>query len=223
MTYIFLALIVYLISAIPFGWVWTKLFTGKNLRESGSGNIGTANTMRVSKPLGVLTLICDAAKAWISYAAVVAIMPYLPQIAMPDHAVRICVVGIAVIAHCFPVYLKFHGGKGIATIFGGFLLISPIVAIFGLGVYLAVALATRMSALGSVCAVVFGSIFAVFYTHSAAAGWLAVMLMGLITWLHRGNLQRIANGTENKLPRKSILLIAAGTIAIAAAAVLIIL
>src|SRR5215475_4910310 len=124
----------YLLGSIPFGLILAKILGGKDVRKSGSGNIGATNVTRVAGPAaGILTLLLDAAKG----AAAV----WLTGRFSEQSAATIMLAGIAaLVGHCFPVWLKFKGGKGVATALGVFLALAPLAALGGLLFFLIVVL-----------------------------------------------------------------------------------
>src|SRR5277367_3802076 len=130
----FLALFVagYFLGSIPFGLLLAKLFGAADLRRQGSGNIGAANVIRVAGPLpGILTLVFDACKG---VAAVLLAARFTEQ-----NATAMMLAGLgALLGHCFTVWLKFKGGKGVATALGLFLGLSPAAALAALGIFLLV-------------------------------------------------------------------------------------
>src|SRR6202140_3267399 len=125
-TLIAIPIVAYLLGSIPFGLLLTKLFGGGDVRQAGSGNIGATNVARVVGPLpGILTLLLDSAKG--------AVAVWLAARSSNDSAMWMVIAALAaLIGHCFPVWLKFRGGKGVATAAGGFLVLSP-AALLGSG------------------------------------------------------------------------------------------
>src|SRR6516162_4415631 len=118
-----LVFVAYLLGSIPFGLILTKLFGGKDIRQHGSGNIGATNVSRVAGPVaGILTLLFDAAKGGVAV--------WLAGRLTGCSASSMIAAGIAaLLGHCFPVWLKFKGGKGVATALGVFLILSPAAAL----------------------------------------------------------------------------------------------
>src|SRR5262250_2995606 len=143
---LFLIAMAYLLGSIPFGLMLTKIFGGKDVRKSGSGNIGATNVARIVGPAaGILTLLLDTAKG---AAAVWLAGRYTEQ-----NAAAIMLAGIAaLLGHCFPAWLKFKGGKGVATALGVFVMLSPLAALGGVLFFLIVVLVWRYVSLGSVSA-----------------------------------------------------------------------
>ncbi|MHB8875336.1 MAG: glycerol-3-phosphate 1-O-acyltransferase PlsY [Myxococcaceae bacterium] len=183
----------YLAGSVPFGVVITRMLGRADPRESGSGNIGATNVARVAgKKLGVLVLLLDASKGAVPVLVAIRLLPESPWI----HAG----VGLAAfLGHVFPVWLRFHGGKGVATALGVFGVLLPLAAVFGFVVYAAIFLTTRVASLaslaGSVVAV--GSSFFIGRPREYSA--LAGVLLLLILFTHRGNIGRILKRKELKL------------------------
>src|SRR5260370_19619173 len=127
----------YFLGSIPFGLVLAKLLAGSDIRKSGSGNIGATNVARVVGPsAGILTLVLDVAKG----AAAV----WLAGRFTEQSSAAMTVAGVAVLlGHCFPVWLKFKGGKGVATALGVFLMLAPLAALGSLFVFIVVSVAWR--------------------------------------------------------------------------------
>ena len=195
--------VAYLLGAVPNGFLIAKA-KGIDIRKVGSGNIGATNVYRsVSKPLGILTFVLDALKGAIpalwfpvqaAHCAQAPLPPWLPLL----------FGGLAIAGHTWPIYLKFKGGKGVATSAGALIGIAP--AATGIGVLCwAFALVTlRYMSLASIIAAV----------AVPAAGWwlyradglalpIALTALGaLIIWRHKGNIQRLMNGSENRFEFK---------------------
>jgi glycerol-3-phosphate acyltransferase PlsY len=190
---IFLA--AYFCGSIPFGLLLGKLFGATDVRKTGSGNIGATNVARsVGLPAGILTLLLDAAKG----AAPV----WLARHYFPEHAALQILAGLAALAgHCFPVWLKFHGGKGVATAAGVFLVLCLPAAVAALLIFAIVAGFWRYISLASVSAAAAMPllIYLLWAPHfappiSVTVGSLAAAL--LIVYKHDANLQRLVEGRE---------------------------
>ena len=197
--YLVTAVVSYLLGSIPFGYLLVRIFTGDDVRVSGSGNIGATNVARKSPLLGVATLLLDAGKG---LAAVLFASNFFDG---PHHHLMMTMAAFfAVCGHLFPVWLKFHGGKGVATSLGAFALLTPKSILCMVGIFLLVAIAFRYVSLGSI------AVAAAFPLLVWALGEyrepleLAVILMVslLVIWKHRQNIGRLATGTESKLGRK---------------------
>lgn len=195
--YKFLFLIaVYFICAIPFGLVLTKLFLKKDIRETGSGNIGATNVVRVAgKKLGALTLLLDGSKG----ALMVIMARFLFDQASYLHLFLVLVSIVAVIGHIYPVYLNFKGGKGVATALAVLLALDPIVGFLSVVIWIIFFLIYRVSAIASLCAV-FSSLFiSIYYNAPFSENILCIVLFVLILFRHKENIQRLLKGEEKKM------------------------
>ncbi len=187
------AIIGYLLGSIPFGVVLTRLAGTQDLRSIGSGNIGATNVLRTgNKGLAAATLLGDMLKG--TAAVIIAGSLWGPNAAM--------LAGLgAFLGHLFPIWLKFKGGKGIATYIGVLLgLFWPAAAMFG-AVWLATAFTTRYSSLSALIAAFVTPIFLWFFGHPALASLFAVMTL-ISFWTHRENIKRLQAGTEGKIGQK---------------------
>jgi glycerol-3-phosphate acyltransferase PlsY len=187
----------YLLGSIPFGLALAKLFAGSDIRKSGSGNIGATNVARVVGPAaGILTLVLDVAKG---AAAVWLAGRYSEQ-----NSTALMLAGVfALLGHCFPVWLGFKGGKGVATALGVFLMLSPLAALSALLVSILVSVAWRYVSLGSVSAAAAMPLLMYFLWAPGHAPPLVVdfgtlFAAALIIFKHDANLQRLVDGTEPK-------------------------
>lgn len=190
----FIALAIgYVAGSIPFGLLLAQVFGQGDIRKIGSGNIGATNVLRTGrKDLAVLTLLLDAAKAgltgWLVQYYMGAPFGYLAAAA-------------ALIGHCYPVWLKFKGGKGVATFFGGlFALVWPI-GIVAAVVWLGTAFLTRLSSLGALLACVVSTIVGVFFLPQTA-GVMVGFMSAVIILRHRENIGRLMRGEESKIGKK---------------------
>jgi acyl phosphate:glycerol-3-phosphate acyltransferase len=182
--------VAYLIGSVPFGVILTRLAGAGDVRRIGSGNIGATNVLRTGrKGLALATLAFDMLKgalpAWLAYR-------YLG----PDMAV---VAGLgAVLGHCFPVWLKFQGGKGVATAAGVVIALTPMVAAIAIGIFVLVVLATRYVSLASMLGAIAAAPGAYLLGYVQAAE-LYLLLALIIVLKHAGNIHRLARGTESRL------------------------
>ena len=188
--------IAYLIGGVPFGWILYRLVKGKDIRSVGSGNIGATNVGRAAgSGIGAATLILDAAKG----AAAVSL-----GVAATGEPVWGAAAGVgAVLGHCFPVYLGFRGGKGVATGCGAFLLLSPPASytamMIALGTFGAALALTRMVSVGSMIgAIAFPLAARALGAPLDVALWSAAA-SALIILRHHGNLRRILKGEERRI------------------------
>ena len=195
-------LISYLLGSIPFGYLIVRAKEDADVRASGSGGTGATNvSRRAGKSAGILTLLLDAAKG----ALAVIIARWLLG---GDASLQWWLAGaafVAVLAHCFPVWLGFHGGKGVATGVGVFLALSPLALVGSALVFILIVAVTRYISLGSIMAA--GAFpFFLWLSHNYfvrpsnfnAAFVAAVACCVLIIFMHRANIQRLLQGTESK-------------------------
>lgn len=182
----------YLSGSVPFGVLLTASLAGVDVRQQGSGNIGATNVARVAgKKLGALVLALDALKGALPVLLGVWLAPEMEW-------VHVAIGSAAFLGHVFPVWLRFKGGKGVATALGVMLVVLPISALIGFGTWLAVMAATRLSSVGSLlgATLAIGSSFLL-------QGPLAYSVLGLglllaMLWTHRANLRRLSKRQENQ-------------------------
>lgn len=185
----------FLVGSIPFGVLLAKLFGLADPRTIGSGNIGATNMLRTgNKKVALLTLLFDGLKGALPVLFVSCTLRGGP-------ALEAAALLGAVLGHCFTPWLKFKGGKGVATALGGILALSLVIGAGVCAVWLAVALLTRYVSLASVVAGVSMAIFSAFLIGQSATCLLALVGL-LILFKHRPNLQRLRAGTEPKLGAK---------------------
>jgi len=187
----------YLIGSIPFGILLAKLFGVVDVRKAGSGNIGATNVARVAGPLpGIFTLVLDGVKG----AAAV----WLAARFANESALWMTVAGLsALLGHCFPVWLRFRGGKGVATAAGMFLALCWPAALGAIGVFILVVLFSRFVSLGSVSAAAAMPllIYLLWAPHHApppAITFGAFAAAMLVVYKHDANIQRLVEGREPK-------------------------
>ena len=193
----------YLLGAVPFGLVITRLAGLGDIREIGSGNIGATNVLRTGrKDLALATLLLDSGKGAIAvvlcglYAGVIDRSPLFGVSVFP-----VVAGAAAFLGHCFPLWLGFKGGKGVATFFGTLIAISPLIALASGLVWALTALIFRMSSLAGLSAAVAAPITSIFVGPAAIAPYLALMTI-LIFWRHKENISRLMQGTEPKIGSK---------------------
>ena len=228
--YIAIAVVSYLLGSIPFGFLLVRLFTGSDVRGIGSGNIGATNVARTGrKGLAIATLVLDALKGMLAvhlsmaYAAwwvlkhstngaTVTDSHFVIWPAVADvHSLAVVVQAgalaalFAVIGHMFPVWLKFKGGKGVATGLGVFVALAPRAVLIVLVVFIAIVAVSRFVSLGSIIA---AALFPFAFWLTAGHGFspltftFACLIAMLIVIKHKQNIGRLVTGTENKLGRK---------------------
>ncbi|MEO1923275.1 MAG: glycerol-3-phosphate 1-O-acyltransferase PlsY [Nautiliaceae bacterium] len=194
-------LIAYLVGGIPFGYIIAKYFAGINIKEHGSGNIGATNVLRVlkeknpikAKKLAAITLFLDAFKG----AAVI----------LAAKAVGVCdatlwtIAVLAVIGHCFSPFLKFEGGKGVATTLGVMLVLIPKAAIVGLIVWFIMAKTVKISSLSSLVGILAGIASAyILYPDISIQSYAPLWIIAFIViYKHKENIYRLITGQEKRV------------------------
>lgn len=182
----------YLLGGIPFGYLLVRLKTGQDVRQVGSGNIGATNVMRgYGMAAGLATLLLDAAKG---YAAV-----WLAARLSGHSALWMSAAAMAVIAgHAFPIYLRFQGGKAVASFVGAFLYLAPLPVAATAIVFAIVVWRSRYVSLGSIIGAATFPLAVFLLQHPSAPVLLAAIGGGaFIIWRHKSNIQRLRAGTEN--------------------------
>ena len=183
--------IAWLIGGIPFGLIIVRLMTGSDIREAGSGNIGATNVLRTAGPLpGVLTLLLDAAKGFFAV--------WLADRLSGGSVLWMSLAALAVLlGHAFPVWLKFQGGKSVASFIGAFAYLTPLPLVAVLLLFVMVVAWTRHLSFGSVIA---AGLFPIACWMILHPDWpvlfAAVGAAVLIVWRHRDNIERIRAGNE---------------------------
>ena len=207
------ALMGYLLGSIPFGLVLTKLAGLGDIRTIGSGNIGATNVLRTGrKDLALATLLLDAGKAGLAYLIASSATQYLVHNHVPlglqvdlwttAQTVGLCAGAAAFIGHCYPVWLGFKGGKGVATFIGLLLAAMWPVGLAFAVIWLLTAALFRMSSLAGLVATAATPAIA-WWLDPTGAGWIITGILALIIfWRHRVNIQRIVAGTEPKIGKK---------------------
>ena len=209
-TYIIVAVIAYLIGSINFSIILSKKMAGFDIREKGSGNAGTTNMLRsVGKKAPIITLICDILKGVVSILIAVLAGKIIKNL---DNALLVQLAGIfVIIGHTFPVFFKFKGGKGIATALGVLLMINWQIGLICLIFALVLMALTKMVSVGSIAAAILFPILVAFIDQNyivptSNSNWsylvFSIIVSLLVIFNHRANVQRILNGTENRLSFK---------------------
>ena len=216
------AILAYLLGSIPFGYLLVRALHGADVRTTGSGNIGATNVARTSPALGLLTLVLDALKgasavllalavsrgnmnpAWASSSGLVhQTWAYVP----PSLATRATLAALfAVSGHIFPVWLRFRGGKGVATAVGAFLLLAPAASLAVLAVFVTIALLSRYISLGSILSAAAFPLL-VWWLEAGRFPPRSILVVALVCALiiarHHQNLARLWSGTEPRFQLKS--------------------
>lgn len=189
-----LALAGYLLGSLPFAVIVSRLFGLADPRSYGSGNPGATNVLRSgNKFAAILTLLGDAFKGWLAV--------WLAQHTGAGPAAVAAAGFAALLGHVFPIFLRFKGGKGVATAAGVFLGFSGALALACIGVWLAVAAITRYSSLAAICAALAAPLFGLWLLDMPMALALAGMSV-LVLWRHRTNMRSLLAGTEGRIGRK---------------------
>ena len=185
---IIVAVYSYFLGSIPFGLVLTKIFLKKDIREIGSGNIGTTNVLRTGKKsLAIATLILDLLKGYFSIA-----LTFIYFENLISYSALICFIG-----HIFPVWLKFRGGKGVATYLGVVLALSyKFFLIFGI-TWLVLSFLFRYASLSSIVSSLIVFVYSYFYINNFSL--ILFIFFVIIVYTHRENIVRLKNSEENKI------------------------
>lgn len=213
----------YLIGSIPFGLVLTKTFLRQDIRKIGSGNIGATNVLRTgSKILAILTVILDAMKPYFAYHIVKGLMKFIYGkdamflffgINQFNTYITIAIVAITILAHCFPIYLKFKGGKGVATVFGSLFLFSTkvkflcinwyLLPLAGLATWLLIAIISKKSSLSALLTAVLLPLYVYFLTpRGLTTSTLTIFYVFVSLFVivrHKSNIKRLLNGEESNI------------------------
>jgi len=199
MTILIFVVCAYLIGSVSFAVLMSKAFGLADPRSYGSGNPGATNVLRSGKKAAAaLTLIGDAAKGWLAVFLAIRFAPQDGQ-----GLLIVALVAVAVfLGHVFPIFLKFKGGKGVATALGVLLALNVWMGLLVLGAWLLVALVFRYSSLAALVAAIAAPIFAMLI-HLRPELVLATAIMSmLLIWRHKGNIQNLMTGKESKIGSK---------------------
>lgn len=208
-TYIIIAIIAYAIGSINFSVLISKKIAGFDVREKGSGNAGTTNMLRsVGKRAAAITLLCDILKGIVAILIALIAGKIVKNV---DKAVLVQIAGIlVVVGHTFPIFFEFKGGKGVATSLGVIMMINWKIGLICLVFALVIMAFSRMVSMGSVGAAILFPVLTLFINTNfivEANGMkyfvFSIILASIVIFNHRANIQRIANGTENKLSFKN--------------------
>ena len=183
--YFLFVLTAYLIGSIPFGYLFSKYISDIDIREMGSGNIGTTNVLRTgNKLIAILTLFFDVMKG---YVPVWISMQFFSEF-------FIYVAIFTLLGHMYPIWLKFKGGKGVATFLGLILAISIYSGFLFIFSWIIIALIFKKSSISSLSATLFSSLYIIFYNSNLFV--LLILMLGLIIIKHKENIMRIYKNTE---------------------------
>lgn len=203
LAYIVVALGAYLLGSIPAGFLVAKA-KGIDIRSVGSGNIGATNAMRVlGKPAGIFVLVMDALKGFASVAWLPILILKISGVSTIDLETLKILAGIfAVLGHNYTCWLKFKGGKGVATSAGVFLALAPLAVGIAFTVFILTVLLTRYVSVGSIAAAIALPVAVWFTQENLFLKIVTIALGALAIYKHKGNLQRLRAGTENRLQFK---------------------
>jgi glycerol-3-phosphate acyltransferase PlsY len=202
--FVIIAIAAYLLGSIPFGYILVRAFTGADIRQTGSGNIGATNVARSGrKGLAIATLAFDAAKGFLAV--------YLVRFVVTGSAERVYLAAsiaalCAIAGHMFPVWLKFRGGKGVATGVGAFIALAPWAVLVTLTIFVALVVVSRYVSLGSIVAAAAFPVFVyVLYHNDPAKAMLPAIVIAsaLIIYRHKANIRRLLSGTEHRFGAKT--------------------
>jgi glycerol-3-phosphate acyltransferase PlsY len=209
LTYALVGLAAYLLGSIPFGFILVRLFLKEDIRAKGSGNIGATNVVRSgAKKLGILTFFLDACKGFIAVwlASRIVFTPGLA--AVPLQNAEALAALCAILGHLYTIWLRFKGGKGVATAFGVFLALAPLGALAALIVFILGFALSKYVSLASILASIAFPICALLLPHTPYRPWLIAVILivpVIVIAKHRQNIARLLNGTEYRFgkPRTS--------------------
>ena len=192
-TFIIGAIVAYLLGSIPSGLWVGQYFFKKDIRQFGSGNLGSTNAFRVlGKKAGSLVLFCDIFKGFLAMILALTIFK------QPDIS-PLWIASFAVIGHTFPIFASFKGGKAVATFAGMILAYQPLLLLYGLIIFLVLLAITRMVSLTAMVTITLGVFLSLLFNDWTLT-LFALAIDIFIIYRHRSNIQRILNGTENKVP-----------------------
>lgn len=192
-TFIIGAIVAYLLGSIPSGLWVGQYFFKKDIRQFGSGNLGSTNAFRVlGKKAGSLVLFFDIFKGFLAMILALTIFK------QPDIS-PLWIASFAVIGHTFPIFASFKGGKAVATFAGMILAYQPLLLLYGLIVFLVLLAITRMVSLTAMVTITLGVFLSLLFNDWTLT-LFALAIDIFIIYRHRSNIQRILNGTENKVP-----------------------
>jgi glycerol-3-phosphate acyltransferase PlsY len=197
--------IAYLLGSIPFGYLLVRIFRKEDIRATGSGNIGATNVARSgAKGLGLLTLLLDLLKA---FAAVWIAKHFAPGTPGFPSDLAVAAGIAAVLGHVFPIWLRFKGGKGVASALGVFVAIAPLAALCAIGVFIVVFAITRYVSLASILAAALMPLFCLLWMPDRSPVFVGgvIFLSLLVIAKHHANISRLMQGKESRFGSKKSL------------------
>ncbi|MGH8761938.1 MAG: glycerol-3-phosphate 1-O-acyltransferase PlsY [Nitrosospira sp.] len=194
-------LLAYLLGSISFGVLASWVFQLPDPRTYGSKNPGATNVLRSGKKAAaVLTLLGDAGKGWVSVALA---QHFMPASGLGDKA--IAAVALAVfLGHLFPVFLRFKGGKGVATAMGVLMGFNVWMGLFAISIWIMVAAIWRISSLAALAAAALAPVYAVFFLGFEASTLVVLIMALLLIWRHKSNIASLITGQETRIGKRSM-------------------
>jgi glycerol-3-phosphate acyltransferase PlsY len=193
MTFLFIA-VGYLLGSVPFGLVLTRLAGYGDIRAIGSGNIGATNVLRTgNRALAALTLVLDGGKGAAAF---------LIALHIGNYDMALLAGGAALAGHLFPVWLRFRGGKGVATTLGLLLAAAPTAGIIACAIWLIVAFSFRYSSLSALIAMLAAPFAAHMFYADAGLTALCTLCAAAVWWRHKANITRLLRGEEPRIGRR---------------------
>jgi glycerol-3-phosphate acyltransferase PlsY len=212
LAYVIVAVVAYLLGSIPFGYILVKVFHGKDVRATGSGNIGATNVGRMSPALGIATLALDGLKGyaavWFGHVWAQAVNAAQTDAIEPPPSDALALAAtaalFAILGHVFPAFLKFKGGKGVATAVGAFAALAPKAILVVLVVFVLVVAVSRYVSLGSIIGAALFPLFVYVFNRDYPLAMLVVIAAAslIIILKHHENIRRLMTGTEHRLGAK---------------------
>jgi glycerol-3-phosphate acyltransferase PlsY len=188
--------VVYLIGSIPIGFLVARAAGGFDIRGKGSGNIGATNVLRTLGPVpAVLTLLGDVAKGYVAVR--------VAEVIGPEPTWGAFGAVLAIVGNCWPIFLHFKGGKGVATALGAFLALTPKAILLAMVVWIVLTAAFRYVSLASILACVALALGAWLFGYTPMYAVAAACAAALIVWRHHENVKRLLSGTERRLGERA--------------------
>ncbi|QQG36117.1 MAG: glycerol-3-phosphate 1-O-acyltransferase PlsY [Micavibrio aeruginosavorus] len=201
MDIIIMSVLAYLLGSLPFGLVLTRMAGYGDIRQIGSGNIGATNVLRTgNRKLALATLLLDGGKGALAVG-----LTALAARTFPGHITEpaLYAAGLfSTLGHCFPVWLKFKGGKGVATALGMFLALAPLTGIAACVTWLLMAALFRISSLAALMAMLSTPLSAYVIYKDPLLATMSFFVAGLVWYRHKANIQRLIKGEEPKIGKK---------------------
>ena len=190
MTFTSLFLFSYFLGAIPFGLLLARFFADMDIRTAGSGNIGATNVNRVlGRKLGAATLLCDIVKGMVPVILARALLP-------GETEAQVWIGFAAFIGHCFPIYLKFRGGKGVATMFGVLAILSFFTALVTFAIWFVAARLSKISSLGALAAASLLPFVSYYFMGNLRVAFIFLLMTSILMYRHKDNIRRLREGKE---------------------------